>query len=167
MATSPLLIETPNAKSAAKKPTIVDEFKKFAIKGNVIDLAVGVIIGAGFAKIVDSIVTDLVMPVMGRIFGRLDFSNFYIPLAGQGTEHTLVEAKKLGAVLAYGNFFTISLNFLMLAIIIFFMVKEINKLKALNDLPNAPNPPVVPEDIALLREIRDNLKTLNAKNAGS
>jgi large conductance mechanosensitive channel len=148
-----------STKPAEKKPGIAEEFKKFAIKGNVIDLAVGVIIGAGFGKIVDSVVNDLVMPVMGRIFGRLDFSNYYIPLAGQGTDHTLVEAKKLGAVLAYGNFMTISLNFAILAVIIFFMVKEINKLKALHESPKPD--PVVPEDITLLREIRDHLKQLN------
>ena len=165
MAISPLLVETPNA-NASKKSNVVQEFKKFAIKGNVIDLAVGVIIGAGFAKIVDSIVTDLVMPVMGRIFGRLDFSNFYIPLAGQGTERTLVEARKLGAVLAYGNFLTISLNFVMLAVIIFFMVKEVNKLKQLHEPPPAPKAdPVVPEDVALLREIRDVLKDVRASQA--
>lgn len=158
MATSPLMLGS-STRPAVKKSSIAEEFRKFAIKGNVIDLAVGVIIGAGFSKIVDSMVNDLVMPVMGRIFGRLDFTNFYIPLAGQGAEHTLADAKRLGAVLAYGNFITISLNFMILAVIIFFMVKEINKLKALHETPKPD--PVVPEDIALLREIRDNLKQLN------
>ncbi|MEY3271911.1 MAG: large-conductance mechanosensitive channel, partial [Pseudomonadota bacterium] len=104
----------------------VSEFKEFAVKGNVMDLAVGVIIGGAFGKIVDSVVGDLIMPVIGKIFGGLDFSNYFIPLAGQ-TATTLVEAKKAGAVFAYGNFLTILLNFIILAFIIFLMVKQMNR----------------------------------------
>lgn len=132
--------------------SMLEEFRKFAIKGNVIDLAVGVIIGGAFSKIVDSIVGDIIMPIISKVFGGLDFSNYYLPLAGQSSQLTLVEAKKAGAVFAYGNFITVSLNFMILAFIIFLMVKQINKLKK-----EAP-PAATPEDILLLREIRDNLK---------
>lgn len=134
---------------------MMEEFKTFAIKGNVVDLAVGVIIGAAFGKIVDSLVQDIIMPMVGRIFGGLDFSNYYLPLNNQGTQLALVEAKKAGAVLAYGNFITILLNFIILAFIIFQMVRLFNKAKKAE--PAAPVAP--PEDIALLREIRDALKT--------
>lgn len=136
---------------------MMQEFKSFAIKGNVIDLAVGVIIGSAFAKIVDSLVQDIIMPVVGRVLGGLDFSNYYIPLNNQGTHLTLVEAKKAGAVLAYGSFITILLNFLILAFIIFQMVRAINKAKRTEPAP-APEPAATPEDIVLLREIRDSLK---------
>lgn len=140
---------------------ILKEFKEFAIKGNVIDLAVGVIIGAAFSKIVDSLVSDIIMPVIGKLVGGLDFSNYFLPLAGQSAM-TLAEAKKAGAVLAYGNFFTVVLNFLILAFIIFIMVKQINKLK--REAPRAmPEPAVTTEDVLLLREIRDSLKSGNAR----
>jgi large conductance mechanosensitive channel len=129
------------------------EFKEFAVKGNVMDLAVGVIIGGAFGKIVDSVVGDLIMPLVSKVTGGLDFSNYFIPLAGQ-TATTLAEAKKAGAVFAYGNFLTVALNFVILAFIIFLMVKQINKLK--KDTPKAA--PATPEDIVLLREIRDALK---------
>jgi len=134
--------------------SFVSEFKEFAVKGNVMDLAVGVIIGGAFGKIVDSIVGDLIMPVVGRVVGGLDFNNYFIPLAGQ-TATTLVEAKKAGAVFAYGSFLTILLNFVILAFIIFLMVKQMNKLK--REAPPAPPAPT-PEDVLLLREIRDSLK---------
>lgn len=135
--------------------SFASEFKEFAVKGNVIDLAVGVIIGGAFGKIVDSIVGDLIMPIVSKIFGGLDFSSYYLPLAGQDFGLPLVEAKKLGAVFAYGNFLTISLNFLILAFIIFLMIKQVNRLK--RSAP--PAPPAAPaEDIVLLREIRDSLK---------
>lgn len=134
--------------------SMLQEFKAFAVKGNVVDLAVAVIIGAAFSKIVDSLVQDIVMPVVGKIFGGLDFSNYYIPLNNQAANLPLVEAKKLGAVFAYGNFITISLNFIILAFIIFQMVRIINKVKKAE--PAAPE--VTPEDIVLLREIRDSLK---------
>lgn len=134
---------------------MMQEFKEFAVKGNAIDLAVGVIIGGAFGKIVDSIVGDLIMPIVGKIFGGLDFSNYYIPLAGQASGLALEEAKKAGAVFAYGNFITILVNFLLLAFIIFMMVKQINRLK--REEP-APAPEAPPEEVALLREIRDSLK---------
>lgn len=134
----------------------MQEFKEFALKGNVMDLAVGVIIGGAFGKIVDSVVGDLIMPVVGKIFGGLDFNDYFIPLAGQ-TATTLAEAKKAGAVFAYGSFLTILLNFVILAFIIFMMVKQMNRLK--REAPPAPaEPPATPEDIVLLREIRDSLK---------
>jgi len=135
---------------------IASEFKEFAVKGNVIDLAVGVIIGGAFGKIVDSLVSDIIMPIVSKIFGGLDFSNYYVPLSGQ-TATVLAEAKKGGAVFAYGNFATVALNFIILAFIIFLMVKQINRLKsAPPPAPAAPPPP--PEDVLLLREIRDALK---------
>lgn len=133
--------------------SMLKEFRDFAVKGNVIDLAVGVIIGASFGKIVDSIVNDLLMPLISRVTGGLDFSNYFIPLAGQ-TATTLVEAKKLGAVFAYGSFITSVVYFTILALIIFVMIKQINRLKS-----QAPaTPSATPEDIVLLREIRDALK---------
>ncbi|NEX63515.1 large conductance mechanosensitive channel protein MscL [Noviherbaspirillum galbum] len=141
---------------------MMQEFKEFAVKGNVVDLAVGVIIGAAFSKIVDSLVQDVIMPVAGSIFGGLDFSNYYLPLHGQGTTLPLAEAKKAGAVLAYGNFITVSLNFLILAFVIFQMVRFFNRLRR-NAKPAAePAPvvePVTPEDVVLLREIRDSLRS--------
>ena len=131
------------------------EFKAFAVKGNAIDLAVGVIIGGAFGKIVDSIVGDLIMPLVSSVFGGLDYANYFIPLAGQ-TATTLVEAKKAGAVLAYGSFLTVALNFVILAFIIFMMVRQINRLK--NEVPPAAAPVAPPEDVLLLREIRDTLR---------
>ena len=134
----------------------VQEFREFAVKGNVMDLAVGVIIGGAFGKIVDSVVGDLIMPIVGKIFGGLDFNNYFIALSGQ-TATTLVEAKKAGAVFAYGSFITILINFIILAFIIFMMVKQMNRLK--REEASAPaEPPPTPEDITLLREIRDSLK---------
>ncbi len=130
------------------------EFKEFALKGNVMDLAVGVIIGGAFGKIVDSMVGDLIMPIVGKIFGGLDFNNYFVPLAGQ-TATTLIEAKKTGAVFAYGSFITIAINFIILAFIIFLMVKQKNRMK--REAPPAPPAPT-PEDVVLLREIRDSLK---------
>ena len=138
--------------------SFVSEFREFAMKGNVVDLAVGVIIGGAFGKIVDSIVGDLIMPVVGRIFGGLDFSNFFIALKDvpPGTAMTLAEVKKAGVpVFAYGSFITISLNFVILAFIIFLMIKQMNRMKRAE--PPPPTPPT-PEDVLLLREIRDNLK---------
>ncbi|WP_424193986.1 large conductance mechanosensitive channel protein MscL [Ampullimonas aquatilis] len=134
---------------------MLQEFKDFAAGGNVMDLAVGVIIGGAFGKIVDSAVGDLIMPIVSKIFGGLDFSNYYVALAGQDAALPLAEAKKIGAVFAYGNFITVALNFIILAFIIFMMVKQMNKLK--KEAP--PAPPAAPaEDIVLLREIRDSLK---------
>ncbi len=137
---------------------MMTEFKEFAVKGNVMDLAVGVIIGGAFGKIVDSVVGDLIMPLVSKVFGGLDFSNYYVGLAGQAAGLTLAEAKKGGAVFAYGNFITIALNFAILAFIIFMMVKQMNRLK--RETPAAPPaaPAPTPEDVILLREIRDSLK---------
>ena len=136
--------------------TIIKEFKEFAIKGNVIDLAVGVIIGGAFGKIVDSVVADLIMPVVGLVFGKLDFSNLFLVLGNvpAGTAMTLDALRKAGVpVFAYGNFLTVAVNFIILAFIIFMMIKQINRLKR-----EAPAPAPEPEDIVLLREIRDSLK---------
>ena len=140
--------------------SMMTEFKEFAVKGNVMDLAVGVIIGGAFGKIVDSIVGDLIMPIVGAIFGKLDFSNLFVTLAQvpEGTGKTLDALKKAGVpVFAYGNFITVAVNFAILAFIIFMMVKQINRLK--KETPPAPAAaPVTPEDVVLLREIRDSLK---------
>jgi large conductance mechanosensitive channel len=139
--------------------SVVKEFREFAIKGNVIDLAVGVIIGAAFGKIVDSLVADVIMPVVGLVFGKLDFSNLYLVLGTvpAGVPNNLADLKKAGvAVLAYGNFITIAVNFLILAFIIFMMVKQVNRLRKKEEAKPAVAAP--PEDIALLREIRDSLK---------
>ncbi len=138
--------------------SFASEFKAFALKGNVVDLAVGVIIGAAFGKIVDSIVNDLVMPVVGRIFGGLDFSNYFLPLRDvpAGTAHTLDAMKKAGVpVFAYGNFITVCLNFAILAFIIFLMVKQFNRVKKAQP---PPPPAAPPEEITLLRDIRDALR---------
>ena len=136
------------------------EFKAFAMKGNVVDLAVGVIIGAAFGKIVDSVVKDLIMPIVGRIFGGLDFSNYFIVLGSLPPDYkgamTYEALSKAGVPLfAYGNFITVAINFVILAFIIFIMVKQINRLKS--EAPAAP-PAAVAEDVLLLREIRDSLK---------
>ena len=137
---------------------IMKEFREFAIKGSVVDLAVGVIIGAAFGRLVDSLVKDLIMPVIGRLVGGLDFSNWFIMLgtlpAGYNGPMTYDALTKAGVPLfAYGNFLTVTINFLILAFIIFLMIKEINKLKRANPSP----PPLPPEQIELLREIRDAL----------
>jgi large conductance mechanosensitive channel len=136
---------------------IASEFKEFAMKGNVIDLAVGVIIGAAFGKIVDSVVKDVIMPLVNFVAGgQIDFANKYWVLSGSvPAGASLAEAQKMGNVFAWGNFLTVSINFLILAFIIFVMVKQINRLKA--DAP-APAPSGPAEDVALLREIRDALK---------
>ncbi|QXZ09439.1 large conductance mechanosensitive channel protein MscL [Comamonas sp. Y33R10-2] len=138
---------------------MMQEFREFAIKGNVMDLAVGVIIGAAFGKIVDSIVADLIMPLVGLIFGKLDFSNLFVVLGNipEGIPRTLDALKKAGVpVFAYGNFITVAVNFLILAFIIFIMIKQVNRLK--REKPAAPEEAAAtPEDIQLLREIRDSL----------
>jgi len=139
--------------------SFMTEFKAFAVKGNAVDLAVGVIVGAAFGKIVDSVVNDLVMPMAGAIFGGFDFSNMFIALKAvpPGVVMTLAEVKKAGVpVLAYGNFISILINFLILALIVFLMVRQINRLK--KEAPTAA-PAAPPEDVLLLREIRDSLKT--------
>jgi large conductance mechanosensitive channel len=137
--------------------SFVSEFREFAIKGNVIDLAVGIIIGGAFGKIVDSMVKDIIMPVVGLVFGKLDFSNLFIVLGSPPADYhgamTYAELTKAGVPLfAYGNFLSVAVNFVILALIIFVMVRYINKLK------RAAPPPAPREDLVLLREIRDSLK---------
>ncbi|MES2955089.1 MAG: large conductance mechanosensitive channel protein MscL [Pseudomonadota bacterium] len=140
---------------------MMQEFKEFAVKGSVVDLAVGVIIGAAFGKIVDSVVSDLILPLVGAVIGKIDFSNLFIVLGSvpAGTATTLDALKKAGVpVFAYGNFITVAVNFAILAFIIFLMIKQINRLK--KETPAAaPAPVATPEDVVLLREIRDSLKS--------
>ncbi len=143
--------------------SFASEFRKFALKGNVVDLAVGVIIGAAFGKIVDSLVKDLIMPVIGRIFGGLDFTNYFImlkdPPPGYTGPMTYDALTKAGVPLfAYGNFLTILLNFLILALVIFLMIKRFNAMKSRLDVPEEEKKKETPEDILLLRQIRDSLK---------
>ncbi|MGN6746998.1 MAG: large conductance mechanosensitive channel protein MscL [Xanthobacteraceae bacterium] len=134
---------------------MLDEFKKFAMRGNVVDLAVGVIIGAAFGAIVNSLVADVIMPLIGAATGGLDFSNYFVPLSSKVTAGALADAKKQGAVLAWGNFVTLIINFLIIAWVLFLCIKGINRLKA-PEAPAAPAPPS--QEVQLLTEIRDLLK---------
>lgn len=136
---------------------MLEEFKKFALRGNVIDLAIGVIIGAAFSKIVDSLVNDVIMPVIGAIVGGLDFSNYFLPMSAAVNAPSVVEAKKQGAVLAYGSFMTVAVNFLIIAFVLFLVVKGINTLKR-KEAAKPAEPEKTPEDVLLLAEIRDLLK---------
>ncbi|MEN3110667.1 large conductance mechanosensitive channel protein MscL [Uliginosibacterium paludis] len=140
--------------------SFISEFREFALKGNVVDLAVGVIIGGAFGKIVDSMVGDVIMPIVGAVVGKIDFSNLYVVLGSvpAGVANNLADLKKAGVpVLAWGNFVTIAINFAILAFVIFVMIKQINRLKRAE--PAAPAAePVTPEDVLLLREIRDALR---------
>lgn len=136
---------------------MLNEFKSFIAKGNVMDLAVGIIIGGAFSGIVKSLVDDVIMPVVGAVVGGLDFSNFFLPLAGGVTADTLDAAREQGAVLAYGSFITVVLNFLILAWIIFLMVRAVNSIRAEEEKKPA-SPAAPPADIALLTEIRDLLR---------
>ena len=136
---------------------MLQEFKRFVMRGNVMDLAVGVIIGAAFGRIVDSLVQDIIMPPIGALLGGLDFANYYIPLNNQGTTLALAEARRAGAVIAYGNFLTILLNFIILAFVIFQMVRMVNRMRD-RVSPEQVKAPATPEDVLLLREIRDSLK---------
>ena len=134
---------------------MLEEFKKFAMRGNVVDLAVGVIIGAAFGAIVNSLVADVVMPLVGSVTGGLDFSNYFIPLSSKVTAASLADARKQGAVLAWGNFLTIVINFAIIAWVLFLAIKGINRLKT----PEAPAAPAAPsKEVQLLTEIRDALK---------
>jgi len=140
--------------------SLMRDFREFAVKGNVIDLAVAVIIGAAFGRIVDSLVKDIIMPVIGRLIGGLDFSNYYVmlasPPAGYNGPMTYEALTKAGVpLLGYGNFITVVINFIILAFVIFWMIRQFNKLKA---KPEAGPPPAPPEDVVLLREIRDLLR---------
>jgi len=137
--------------------SFASEFREFAVKGNVVDLAVGVIIGAAFGKIVDSLVNDMVMPVVGKFTGGLDFASYFTPLSAipPSIPHTLDAVKKAGIpVIAWGNFINIVINFVILALVVFIMIKQINRLR--REAPKAPAAP--PEDVVLLREIRDSLR---------
>jgi large conductance mechanosensitive channel len=141
---------------------VLKEFREFAVKGNVVDLAVGIIIGGAFGKIVDSLVNDIVMPVISSLFGgKIDFTNLFIVLGNvpDGVPRTFDALKKAGIpIFAYGNFITISINFILLAFVIFQMVKVVNRIRS----AEAPPPAVTPEDIILLREIRDSLQSKKA-----
>ena len=134
---------------------MLDEFKKFALRGNVVDLAVGVIIGAAFGGIVQSLVGDILMPIVGAVTGGLDFSNYFIPLSGKVTADTLVEAKKQGAVLAWGSFLTLVINFMIVAFVLFVIIRLLNRLAR----AEAAKPPVPSRQEELLTEIRDLLKS--------
>lgn len=133
-----------------------EEFKKFAMRGNVVDLAIGVIIGAAFGAIVNSLVNDMIMPLIGAATGGLDFSNYFVPLSSKVTASSLVEAKKQGAVFAWGNFLTICINFILIAIALFLVIKGINRMKA----PEKAGAPAAPsQEVVLLTEIRDALRS--------
>jgi large conductance mechanosensitive channel len=134
---------------------MLEEFKKFAMRGNVVDLAVGVIIGAAFGAIVNSLVADVIMPLIGAVTGGLDFSNYFVPLSSKVTASALVDAKKQGAVLAWGNFVTLIINFLIIAWVLFLCIKGINRLKAPEPPAASPSPS---KEVQLLTEIRDLLK---------
>lgn len=142
---------------------MLEEFKKFALRGNVIDLAVGVVIGAAFGAIVASLVADILMPIIGAITGGLDFSNYYVSLSPKvqaGLAYT--DAKKQGAVLGYGQFLTVALNFLIVAFVLFLVIRAMNKLLRAQDAKaDVPKAPEVPADVKLLAEIRDQMSTLN------
>jgi large conductance mechanosensitive channel len=134
---------------------MLEEFKKFAMRGNVVDLAVAVVIGAAFGAIVNSLVADIIMPIIGSITGGIDFSNYFLPLSPKVTATVLAEAKKQGAVLAWGNFVSLIINFVIIAFALFLVVKGINTLKK----PEEPAPPAGPsKEVQLLTEIRDALK---------
>ena len=133
---------------------MLEEFKKFALRGNVVDLAIGVIIGAAFSGIVDSLVKDIITPIISSVTGGLDFSNYFIPLSSKVTADTLVEAKKQGAVLAWGNFVTLTLNFVIIAFILFLAVRALNRLMH----KEAEKAPAMSKEEILLTEIRDILK---------
>ena len=141
---------------------MLNEFKAFIARGNVMDLAVGVIIGGAFGKIVSSLVDDIIMPIVGAIFGGFDFSNYFLPLSSNVNAATLAAAREQGAVFAYGSFITALINFLILAWIIFLMVKGVNRMRASLEkekAAGAAEPATPPEDVQLLTEIRDLLKS--------
>jgi large conductance mechanosensitive channel len=133
---------------------MLEDFKKFALRGNVVDLAIGVIIGAAFGAIVNSLVGDIIMPVVGAITGGIDFSNYFLPLSAKVTATTLAEAKKQGAVLAWGNFITLTINFIVIAFVLFLVIRAMSKLIK----KEAENPPAPSKTEQLLAEIRDLLK---------
>ena len=134
---------------------MIEEFKKFVLRGNVVDLAVGVIIGAAFTGIINSLVGDIIMPVIGAVTGGIDFSNYFIPLSSKVTAATLAEAKKQGAVLAWGNFLTLAINFLIIAFVLFLAIRALGRLMR----AEAEKPPALSTQEQLLTEIRDLLKS--------
>ncbi|MET0313771.1 MAG: large conductance mechanosensitive channel protein MscL [Hansschlegelia sp.] len=142
---------------------MIQEFKEFAMKGNVVDLAVGVIIGAAFGKIVESLVSDVFMPIVGAVVGGLDFSNYFVGLSSSVTATSLDDARKEGAVLAYGNFLTITINFLIVAFILFLVIKGMNRMKRKEEAKPAAVAEK-PEDVKLLSEIRDLLASGQARS---
>ena len=133
---------------------MLDDFKKFALRGNVVDLAIGVIIGAAFGAIVNSLVTDIIMPVVGSLTGGLDFSNYFVPLSAKVTAASLAEAKKQGAVLAWGNFVTLVINFIIIAWVLFLVIRAVGRLMR----KEAEKAPALSKQEQLLTEIRDLLK---------
>jgi large conductance mechanosensitive channel len=138
---------------------MLNEFKQFALRGNVVDLAIGVIIGAAFGRIVDSLVGDIFMPIIGAVTGGLDFSNYFLPLSGNVTATALDQAKAQGAVVAWGSFVTIAINFIIIAWILFLVVKGMNRMRRTEDAKaGTPKAPEIPADVKLLAEIRDLLK---------
>src|ERR1700748_1035025 len=143
---------------------MLEDFKKFALRGNVMDLAIGVIIGAAFGAIVSSLVADIIMPIIGAITGGLDFSNYYVPLSSKVTAGlAYADAKKAGAVLGYGQFITVAINFIIIAFVLFLVIRGINMMTARTKKAEAAAPPPAPaEDVVLLGQIRDQLQSLNA-----
>lgn len=147
---------------------MLDEFKKFALRGNVVDLAIGVVIGAAFGAIVASLVGDIIMPIIGAITGGLDFSNYYLPLSSKvQTGLSYGDAKKAGAVLGYGQFLTTALNFIIIAFVLFLVIKAMNTMKRREDEKvDVPKAPEIPADVKLLAEIRDQMTVLNNSLGG-
>ena len=141
-----------------------EEFKKFALRGNVVDLAIGVIIGAAFGAIVTSLVQDILMPIIGAVTGGLDFSNYYVPLSSKvQAGMAYADAKKAGAVLGYGNFITVAINFIIIAFVLFLVIRGINMMTARNRKEEAAaQPPPPAEEVVLLSQIRDQLSSLNS-----
>jgi large conductance mechanosensitive channel len=149
-------VSLPVREAEDKGLRMLNEFREFAMKGNVVDLAVGVIIGAAFGAIVTSLVGDIIMPIIGAVTGGLDFSNYFTPMAKSVTATNLADAKKQGAVLAWGNFLTLTLNFLIVAFVLFVVIRLMNQLKRKEEAAPAPPKPTKQEE--LLTEIRDLLK---------
>jgi large conductance mechanosensitive channel len=146
---------------------MLEEFKKFALRGNVVDLAVGVIIGVAFGAIVASMVADIIMPIIGAVAGGLDFSNYYLPLSSKVQAGLSYEdAKKAGAVLGYGQFLTVALNFAIVAFVLFLIIRAMNRLMRKEEIKEVSKPAEVPADVKLLAEIRDEMTTLNKVLAG-
>ena len=146
---------------------MLEEFKKFALRGNVVDLAVGVIIGVAFGAIVASLVADIIMPIIGAVAGGLDFSNYYLPLSSKVQAGlSYADAKKAGAVLGYGQFITVALNFVIVAFVLFLVIRAMNRLMRKEEVKEDLKPTDVPADVKLLAEIRDEMATLNKALSG-